>query len=105
MSLNLNKMSIAELNELISDARGVLAKKREVVAQVRKLAIDNGLDISDLMAVDQVKKIKAKKTRGKVAPKYRNPANSSETWTGRGRQPLWVADAVMGGKSLEDLLI
>jgi len=105
MSINLNKMSISELNELISDARAALAKKQEVAAQVRKLAQDNGLDISDLMAADKVKKIKAKKTRGKVAPKYRNPANSTETWTGRGRQPLWVADALMGGKSLEDLLI
>lgn len=28
--------------------------------------------------------------RGKVAPKYRNPANSQETWTGRGRAPLWA---------------
>ena len=105
MAINLNKMPISELNELISDARAVLAKKQEVAAQVRKLAQDNGLDISDLMAADKVKRIKAKKTRGKVSPKYINPANSTETWTGRGRQPLWVADALMGGKSLEDLLI
>jgi DNA-binding protein H-NS len=47
----------------------------------------------------------AKKPRGKVAPKYKNPANGLETWTGRGRQPRWVADALAGGKSLDDLLI
>ena len=105
MAINLNKMSISELNELISDARVALAKKQEVAAQVRKLAHENGLDISDLMATDKAKKTKAKKSRGKVAPKYKNPANSAQTWTGRGRQPLWVADTLMGGKSLEDLLI
>ena len=105
MAINLKKMSISELNELISDARLVLAKKREVAAKLRKLADDNGLDISDLMATDKVQKTKAKKSRGKVAPKYKNPANSAETWTGRGRQPVWVADALVGGKSLEDLLI
>ena len=105
MAINLKKMSISELNELISDARLVLAKKREVAAKLRKLADDNGLDISDLMATDKVKKTKAKKSRGKVAPKYKNPANSAETWTGRGRQPVWVAEALVGGKSLEDLLI
>ena len=105
MTVNLNKMSIAELNKLISSAQAALAKKQEVAEKVRKLAQDNGLDISDLMASDKTKKAKAKKTRGKVAPKYKNPANSSETWTGRGRQPLWVADALVGGKSLEDLLI
>lgn len=28
----------------------------------------------------------------KVPPKYRNPANKSQTWTGRGRAPTWVAE-------------
>ena len=105
MALNLNKMSISELNKLISDAQAALAKKQEVAEKVRKLAQDNGLDISDLMAADKPKKAKTKKPRGKVAPKYKNPANGSETWTGRGRQPRWVADALSGGKSLDDLLI
>lgn len=105
MVLNLNKMSIAELNKLISDAQTALAKKQEIAEKVRKLAKDNGLEISDLLAADKPNKAKAKKPRGKVAPKYKNPANGSETWTGRGRQPRWVADALTGGKSLEDLLI
>ena len=105
MALNLNKMSIAELNKLISDAQTALAKKQEVAEKVRKLAKDNGLEISDLLAADKPNKAKAKKPRSKVAPKYKNPANGSETWTGRGRQPRWVADALTAGKSLEDLLI
>ena len=105
MALNLNKMSMAELNNLISDAQAALAQKQQVAEKVRKLAHDNGLDISDLMAADKPKKAKAKKPRGKVAPKYKNPANGSETWTGRGRQPHWVADALASGKTLDDLLI
>ena len=82
-----------------------MAQKQQVAEKVRKLAHDNGLDISDLMAADKPKKAKAKKPRGKVAPKYKNPANASETWTGRGRQPHWVADALASGKTLDDLLI
>ena len=105
MALNLNKMSIAELNKLISDAQAALAKKQVVAEKVRKLARDNGLNISDLMTADKQKKAKTKKPRGKVAPKYKNPANGSETWTGRGRQPRWVADALTDGKSLDDILI
>lgn len=31
---------------------------------------------------------------GTVAPKYRNPGNPSETWTGRGKQPTWLANIV-----------
>jgi hypothetical protein len=40
-------------------------------------------------------------TRGKVAPKYRNPDNPSETWAGRGLRPRWLATALKAGKRLE----
>ncbi|WP_414614043.1 H-NS histone family protein, partial [Stenotrophomonas muris] len=43
---------------------------------------------------------------GKVAPKYRNPANPKETWTGRGKQPRWMAElTAKGNKKPEDFLI
>ena len=42
---------------------------------------------------------------GKVAPKYRNPANASETWAGRGKQPKWLAAETAKGRKLEDFLI
>jgi len=38
-------------------------------------------------------------------PVYRNPSNSAETWTGRGRQPKWVRDALASGARFEDLAI
>jgi DNA-binding protein H-NS len=41
----------------------------------------------------------------KVKPKYRNPANRSETWTGRGLRPRWMVAAMKGGKKLEDFAI
>ncbi len=28
----------------------------------------------------------------KIAPKYRNPEDKKQTWTGRGRMPLWAAE-------------
>jgi len=40
-----------------------------------------------------------------VLPKYRNPKEPSETWSGRGRQPRWVQLQLSSGKQLEDLLI
>jgi DNA-binding protein H-NS len=39
-----------------------------------------------------------------VAPKYRDSATGT-TWTGRGRQPKWLAAAIEGGKKLEDFKI
>src|SRR3546814_6553760 len=49
----------------------------------------------------------AKKGRklGKVAPKYRNPANAKETWSGRGLQPRWLAELVRQGRKAEEFLI
>jgi DNA-binding protein H-NS len=43
--------------------------------------------------------------RGKVAPKYRNPENPAETWTGRGLRPRWLAAAMKTGKKLVDFQI
>jgi len=40
-----------------------------------------------------------------VKPKYRNPADATQTWSGRGKQPRWFAGLLAGGKSPEDLLI
>ena len=42
---------------------------------------------------------------GKVPPKYRNPDNPAETWTGRGRQPRWLAAKVKRGAKVADFLI
>src|ERR1700756_3634722 len=47
----------------------------------------------------------SKLTGRKVPPKYRNPDKRSETWTGRGRMPLWIAALVKKGKKPGDFLI
>jgi len=41
----------------------------------------------------------------KVAPKFRNPDNSAEAWSGRGLQPRWLRAAIKTGKSIEDFRI
>jgi DNA-binding protein H-NS len=41
----------------------------------------------------------------KVLPKYQNPKNPTEKWSGRGRQPHWVRAQLKAGKRLEHLLI
>lgn len=51
------------------------------------------------------KKAASKRAGTKVPPKYSNPANPKETWTGRGRQPRWMAAQVKAGKKPEDFLI
>jgi DNA-binding protein H-NS len=40
-----------------------------------------------------------------VLPKYQNPKNPAETWSGRGRKPLWVRQQLRAGKKLDRFLI
>jgi len=40
----------------------------------------------------------------KVPPKYRCP-ETGETWSGRGKQPRWLAAAIKDGKEPDDFLI
>jgi DNA-binding protein H-NS len=42
--------------------------------------------------------------RPRVA-KYQNPSRPLETWSGRGRRPLWLKDQIVSGKPLEDFSI
>jgi DNA-binding protein H-NS len=49
---------------------------------------------------------KASSAKGsKVAPKFRNPANSAQTWAGRGQQPKWLAAEIARGRKLAEFAI
>ena len=41
----------------------------------------------------------------KVFPKYQNPKNPTETWSGRGRKPCWLSPLLRSGKKLDDFRI
>lgn len=41
----------------------------------------------------------------KVLPKYQNPQNPAETWSGRGKQPRWLRAQLRSGKKLSNFLI
>jgi DNA-binding protein H-NS len=40
-----------------------------------------------------------------VFPKFRNPAQPSETWAGRGKQPRWLTAQLRSGKQMDDFRI
>ncbi len=48
---------------------------------------------------------RARSWRKKRSIKYRNTDNNEETWTGRGRKPTWLVDALASGRKLEDFAI
>ena len=38
----------------------------------------------------------------RVLPKYFNPNEPSETWSGRGKQPRWLTAALKAGRTIEE---
>ena len=41
----------------------------------------------------------------KVQPKYWNPSQPTQKWSGRGKQPRWLVAALSSGRKLEDFVI
>jgi DNA-binding protein H-NS len=120
MAIDLNRLSAKELEALIAQAkkRRDTLSKRKPIATVRskltQLARAEGYTITELFGgAPAPAKATAKKPRtttkgrklGAVAPKYRNPANPKETWTGRGKQPRWLATETAKGRKLDEFLI
>jgi DNA-binding protein H-NS len=101
---DLEKKSYAELAEMqVQIERLKIEKQNAERSSVRQKLIDManqaGFEIQELFG-------KGRKGKGSVAVKYRDPKNPENTWTGRGRPPLWLAAATKGGKAKrEDFLI
>lgn len=41
----------------------------------------------------------------KVLPKYRNPDQPSEHWSGRGKRPRWLTEAITAGRTIDEFTI
>ena len=123
MSINLEGLSAKELQALIAKAnqRKKSLAKRKPIAAVRKkivsLAKAEGYTVDELFGTARMVREKAgvpaKKSPGKkssqkgtkVEPKYRNPADATQTWAGRGMPPKWLAAELAKGRKLEDFAI
>ena len=97
-------MSLKELKDLKKQVDKAITsfearKKRDALDALEVKAKSLGFSLNELVGSTGVR------TRKPAKPKYANPANKSETWTGRGRRPRWVEAALKSGKSLEDLAI
>ncbi len=101
MAINVEKLSLDELKELKKNVELAIRgfekrRKKEALIAVQKAAQEHGFSLDDILS---------EKSGSKGLPKYANPSNADQTWTGRGRQPGWVKDALSQGQSLEDLAI
>ena len=104
--INLDDLELKELKALRKDVEKAIEnyekrKRQEAFAKAEAAAREAGFSLAELMDNES-----GQKGKGKVnPPKYRHPENPDLTWTGRGRQPAWIKDALEQGKPLDDFLI
>jgi DNA-binding protein H-NS len=109
--------AIRKQREMLDKKEQALKSKShdKVLSKIVALAKEAGLTAADITkALSSGKPAKAGKApkvakKGalagkKVAPKYRNPANPEQTWTGRGVSPTWV-QALKAAGTLDSALI
>jgi DNA-binding protein H-NS len=103
MAFKLKSMSFEDLIELRGSveemiSRKAMSAKREL--QDKLAALENLTGPST-----GTKKRRGVLSGTKVAPKYRNPKDRSQTWSGRGRTPLWLQAMIKQGHKVEEFAI
>lgn len=105
MELDLNAMSLRDLKDLQTRVARAIAtfedrKKKEALAELEEKAREMGFSLAELTGVAA-----PGRKRASSAARYANPADPSDTWTGRGRKPRWFIDALAQGKTRDDLAV
>lgn len=109
MKAELKTMTRKELEKLRKDVDAALEKveSRELKMAhdaASKAAADYGYSLDDLSKLPASTR-GAKGPRTVSAPKYRNPADGTQTWTGKGRQPEWYKAEMSKGTDPQTLEI
>jgi DNA-binding protein H-NS len=99
----LDTMSLDELKAHKKDVDKAIdsfekRQRKLALEETEKVARQHGFSLAELTNLKGSIKVKS-------PPKYAHPDNAEMTWSGRGRKPQWVHDALDQGKSLEDFLI
>ena len=101
--INLQSLTLDDLRDLAASAQKELEKrerdnKLDTIRQMKELARKAGISTQEFAVLFSSDK-------PKVAVKFRNPEDPSQTWSGRGKRPRWLQEALEQGKTLEQFRI
>jgi len=104
--IDLDSMSRSELVKLRADVEKAISsladrERRKAIEAAEKAAAEHGFSLAELTGVS----LPTKRGKSKSPAKYRNPADASQTWSGRGRKPRWIIEAAAAGRDLSDFEI
>ena len=100
-----SNLSETELQAVINKAEKALKdkqsqKRKDVISQIKDLAASIGVTVDF-----QDTEVKRARKGKKVAAKYLNPDDASQTWTGRGIAPKWMQALLKSGRDKSEFLI
>ncbi|MET4391698.1 DNA-binding protein H-NS [Bradyrhizobium sp. F1.4.3] len=109
--LNLEDLSVDEMWQLHEEISRILSvrlttEKQQLEKRLAQLRREDDLRhavSSGLRTIDGSPRQRRKYP--KVLPKYRNPKDASETWSGRGKQPRWLVAALKTGRTIDEFTI
>jgi DNA-binding protein H-NS len=106
LSIELDGLSLQELKKLERDVVAAIASyetrvRSQALIELDARARELGFTLAELTGGA----VAAKTKRAPAKAKYANPANSADTWSGRGRKPAWFDEALAQGASLETLAV
>jgi DNA-binding protein H-NS len=109
MTFDLSAMSRRELETLKRDVEKALVHAAErdrkaALEAAERAAAEHGYSLSEITGAVAGRKMRGA-PKGSAAPKYQNPADANQTWTGRGRQPAWFKQSLANGVAPEDMEI
>lgn len=110
--IDLSALNLKELKKLARDVDKAITTsearhRKEARAAVEKVAKEFGVPVEELIKSETPKPKREKRApkAKKSTPKFRNPADPKQTWTGKGRRPAWYIAAIDAGKSEADLAV
>src|ERR1700752_1073214 len=99
--IDLQSMPIDQLWTLHETLRSMLATK----VQAEKRQLEKRLEELGCTFRTLLGEVGPGQPNPKVSPKFQNPEQPSQTWSGRGRQPRWVNELLEAGRTFDELRI
>ena len=99
----IDKLSYVQLLNLQQKIAVAITERKAADAQatreqLRAMAEKSGFSLAELFGGKRAGK-------GASIAKFRNPKDTSQTWTGRGRKPNWLVDAVKKGAKIDSFSV
>ena len=107
---NMSRRELMEMRSRIDKAIAAVADrdKRAALKAAEAAAREHGYSLEELVETMGAARRGGRRGGAQApasAPRFRNPDDPTQTWSGRGRRPGWIKEAEARGRSLEEMRI